>query len=130
MDKLHFQWDEVHEIIEQLEHIKSEKLTNRLDEFLGFPKANPHTENLFPDRNGHFTKVSKVLLPDCSPGNKGTFIGMTDSSAAFLQYLDKQNISLGDEVQVLRKEEFDQSVEIDTKPFIISKKQQQSSFLT
>lgn len=112
VDKLNFAWDEVHEIAEQLEHIKSEQLTDKLDEFLGFPKTDPHGDAI-PDKNGNFAKISKVLLSDCQPGDKGNFVGVLDSSSAFLQYLDKQKISLGDQIKVVGKEEFDHSVELE-----------------
>lgn len=130
VEKLNFAWDEVHEIAEQLEHIKSEKLTYRLDEFLGFPKTDPHGDPI-PDKNGTFAKVSKVLLADCKPGEGGVFEGVRDSSVAFLQYLDKQNISLGDFITIIEKEEFDQSVEIeiDHKKIIVSKKTANNLFI-
>src|SRR5690625_6029879 len=59
VEKLHFTWDEVHEIAEQLEHIKSEKLTDRLDRFLDFPKIDPHGD-LIPDKNGNFPVINKI----------------------------------------------------------------------
>ncbi|MEZ4801669.1 MAG: metal-dependent transcriptional regulator [Gelidibacter sp.] len=126
VDKLNFSWDEVHEVAEQLEHIKSEKLINKLDEFLGFPKTDPHGDPI-PDKEGNFTKISKMLLWECNIGDEGIFVGVEDSSASFLQYLDKQHISLGDKIKVLYKEEFDQSLEISRSGTVISLSHKTSS---
>ncbi len=111
VNKLKFSWDEVHEVAEQLEHIKSEQLIDKLDEFLDFPKVDPHGDAI-PDKEGNFAKISKKLLSECASGEEGIFVGVKDSSASFLQYLDKQHISLGDKIKILHREEFDQSVEI------------------
>ncbi|MCF4100762.1 metal-dependent transcriptional regulator [Gillisia sp. M10.2A] len=112
VEKLDFSWDEVHEIAEQLEHIESEKLIDKLDEFLGYPKTDPHGDPI-PDEQGNFSKIDKVLLLECGVDESGVFVGVRDSSPAFLQYLDKNNISLGVKIKVLHKEEFDQSVQIE-----------------
>lgn len=111
VDKLDFSWDEVHDIAEQLEHIESEKLIQKLDKFLGFPKTDPHGDAI-PDGKGNFSKINKVLLSNCKPGITGVFVGVKDSSASFLQFLDKNNIALGAQIKVLYKEEFDQSLEL------------------
>lgn len=109
VEKLDFSWDEVHEVAEQLEHIKSEKLIRELDRFLGFPKRDPHGDPI-PDAEGNFTVLNKVLLSDLKKGESGIFVGVKDSSATFLQFLDKRNIALGDELKIIDKEPFDQSV--------------------
>ena len=109
VEKLGFNWDEVHEVAEQLEHIKSEKLTNELDKFLEFPKRDPHGDPI-PDAEGNFTVANRALLSNLEKGETGICVGVKDSSAEFLQYLDKNNISLGKEMKVLEKEEFDQSM--------------------
>ncbi len=111
VDKLDFSWDEVHEIAEQLEHIKSEQLINRLDDFLGNPTQDPHGDPI-PDANGRVVIVEKQLLSELLEGQSGICIGVKDSSPEFLKYLDKQQISLGTPLKVVAKEEFDQSVRI------------------
>ncbi len=111
VEKLDFNWDEVHEVAEQLEHIKSEKLTNSLEAFLEFPKMDPHGD-LIPDREGKLPVFDKVLLSDCQIGDSGTFVGVEDSSKTFLQYLDKQKIGLGDQIEILGRERFDDSFAI------------------
>ncbi len=109
VDKLNFSWDEVHEVAEQLEHIKSEKLTGELDRFLGFPTRDPHGDPI-PDAQGNFKVLNKVLLSDLKKGESGIFVGVKDSSTTFLQFLDKRNITLGSEIKIIDKELFDQSV--------------------
>ena len=109
VEKLGFNWDEVHEVAEQLEHIKSEKLTNELDKFLEHPKRDPHGDPI-PDAQGNFSVANRILLSDLDIGETGICVGVKDSSAEFLQYLDKNNISLGKQIEVVEKEEFDKSM--------------------
>lgn len=112
VEKLNFNWDEVHDVAEQLEHIRSEKLIKELDKFLGYPKRDPHGDPI-PDAGGNFSVSNKTLLADLSIGEAGICVGVRDSSAAFLQFLDKNNISLGKKIKVLEKEDFDKSMLID-----------------
>lgn len=121
VEKLGFNWDEVHEVAEQLEHIKSEKLTNELDKFLEFPKRDPHGDPI-PDAQGNFAVANRALLADLKKGDRGICVGVKDSSVEFLQYLDKNKISLGKEIQVVEKEDFDQSmlIKIDKNELRIS----------
>lgn len=111
VDKLDFSWDEVHDVAEQLEHIKSEKLINKLDNFLGNPTEDPHGDPI-PDREGRIIKVEKQLLSELSGKNIGVCVGVKDTSSEFLQYLDKQEISLGSKIEFISKESFDQSLKI------------------
>lgn len=122
VDKLNFPWHEVHDIAEQLEHIKSEKLTNELDAFLGFPTHDPHGDPI-PDKDGNIKITQKVLLSQLDKNQTGICIGVSDSSAEFLKYLDKQNLALGTEIKVLSKEDFDESMTIvvNKTPLSISK---------
>lgn len=123
VDKLDFSWDEVHDVAEQLEHIKSEKLTNKLEEFLGFPTEDPHGDPI-PDRHGKIAKVEKQLLSEIPSGKKAICVGVKDSSSSFLQYLDKQQIALGSTIEVISKEEFDLSLtlRVDNKEVTVSNK--------
>lgn len=109
VDKLDFSWDEVHDVAEQLEHIKSEKLIDKLDEFLDYPTEDPHGDPI-PDKNGAIKKIEKYLLSEIEVGRKAICVGVKDSSSVFLQYLDKQQIALGSTIQVLAKETFDMSL--------------------
>lgn len=121
VDKLNFNWDEVHDIAEQLEHIKSKKLTNELDRFLDYPKRDPHGDPI-PDADGKFSVSNQLLLSGVNTSEKAVCVGVKDSSAEFLQYLDKNEISLGKELEVLDKEAFDGSmlILIDKKELRIS----------
>ncbi len=109
VEKLGFSWDEVHDVAEQLEHIKSEKLTDRLDAFLDYPKADPHGDPI-PDRNGKIAKTEKQLLSETEINKQLICVGVKDSSPSFLQYLDKQKIALGSAIEIISREHFDQSL--------------------
>jgi DtxR family Mn-dependent transcriptional regulator len=123
VDKLDFSWDEVHDVAEQLEHIKSEKLTNKLDEFLGFPTEDPHGDPI-PDRDGRIASIDKKLLSEVAINKKVVCVGVKDSSPPFLQYLDKQRIALGSSIEVIAKEDFDHSLSlcVDGKEVAVSNK--------
>ena len=123
VEKLDFNWDEVHELAEELEHIQSEKLINRLDKYLGFPKEDPHGDPI-PDKNGQMIKIEKQLLSEIPPQTKVICLGVKDSSSTFLQYLDKQKIALGSTIEVVEKEQFDFSltIKIADKELLISQK--------
>ncbi|MEL4306859.1 metal-dependent transcriptional regulator [Joostella sp. CR20] len=111
VEKLNFSWDEVHDIAEELEHIKSEKLIEKLDAFLDFPRVDPHGDPI-PDKNGHIKKLEKSLLSSVKKGETGIVVGVKDSSSEFLKYLNKLNISLGEQITVVSKEPFDNSMTI------------------
>lgn len=123
VEKLGFSWDEVHDVAEELEHIKSEKLVNKLDAYLGYPTEDPHGDPI-PNAKGVIKKVEKQLLSDLKKNSKSICIGVKDSSSSFLQYLDKQKIALGSEIHILEIETFDQSylVNINGQEMNISKK--------
>jgi DtxR family Mn-dependent transcriptional regulator len=101
----------VHDIAEQLEHIKSEQLINKLDDFLGNPTEDPHGDPI-PDKNGKISKVQKLVLAELNENQTGICIGVKHSSSQFLKYLDKNQINLGSKISVLAKEEFDLSLKI------------------
>lgn len=111
-EKLGFGWDEVHEIAEQLEHIRSEELIERLDRFLGHPKFDPHGDPI-PDPSGKIQTRSSQPISDLEIGDLGVITGVRDSSASFLQYLDKQRLVLGTEVKVIEFFDYDQSVKVE-----------------
>jgi len=123
VEKLNFSWDEVHDVAEQLEHIKSPKLINQLDIFLGFPSHDPHGDPI-PDKDGNLKVVEKSLLSTLLKNESGICVGVNDSSSEFLQFLDKKGITLGKLIKVLEKENFDGSlsITIDQKKLSISNK--------
>ena len=109
--KLGFKWDEVHDIAEQLEHVNSEVLVDRLDSLLGYPKVDPHGDPI-PDKNGRFENNPSYFLSEIKAGSKGKFAGVTEHSPGFLKYLDKLGISIGDTIHVKEVEDFDKSLQV------------------
>ncbi|PVX45789.1 DtxR family iron (metal) dependent repressor [Flavobacterium sp. 103] len=123
VEKLDFSWDEVHDIAEQLEHIKSEKLINKLDDFLGNPTEDPHGDPI-PDAQGRMIAIEKQLLSELLANQSGICVGVKDNSSDFLKYLDKQQIGLGTKIAVVTKETFDLSlkIKVNDSEFVISNK--------
>lgn len=109
--KLKFKWDEVHEVAEQLEHIQSEMLIDRLDEFLGFPKADPHGDPI-PNKQGEFPKDAQICAAQAKQGIKYIITGASDENSSFLKYLDKLDIKLGLPFEVEERFEFDGSMTV------------------
>jgi DtxR family Mn-dependent transcriptional regulator len=122
VQKLRFNWHEVHEIAEQLEHIHSPILIEKLDEFLGFPTTDPHGEPI-PDHNGNIKAQPQQPLIDLAPGYRGEITAVKDSDASLLKYLDKIGAVPGTRIALISREEYDESleVEIDTKRILLSK---------
>ena len=123
VEKLHFGWDEVHEVAEDLEHIKNDQLINALDAHLGYPKIDPHGDPI-PDATGKWTVLEKKLLSKCQSGDKGTIIGVKDSSPEFLKLLDKRQIAIGSQLVIENFEPFDNSVNLslDGHPMMLTNK--------
>ena len=109
VEKLQFSWDEVHAIAEELEHIQSDKLIERLDAFLGYPKKDPHGD-LIPNKEGEFSEAAQTLLSELKDGDRRTLVAVKNTSKEFLVYLNKMEIALGDTIEVLSKEPFDNSM--------------------
>lgn len=115
-----FGWEEVHEIAEDLEHIKSEKLFDRMDELMGFPAVDPHGSPI-PDKDGHFNKPNYQLLSQMAAGSKVTLKALRDSSTDLLLFLNKKELHLGMEITIQQIEPFDKSMTIsyDHSPALI-----------
>ena len=118
VNKLNFSWDEVHDIAEQLEHIKSSELINQLDAFLDFPTHDPHGDPI-PNKDGNMVKTNKIMLSKANVNEHYTCVGVLDSSTDFLKYLDKHKIGIGTDILVNNKEDFDQSMTISIRDKII-----------
>ncbi|AJR02767.1 metal-dependent transcriptional regulator [Siansivirga zeaxanthinifaciens] len=131
VENLNFSWDEVHEVAEQLEHIKSLKLVNELDAFLGFPTHDPHGDPI-PDKEGNCLPNKSVNILEVEIGKAGILALVNDSSDVFLKYLNKNNLALGDSIKIVDFEPFDKSLTIETKEkkMIISNEVAQNLFLT
>ncbi|WP_435353019.1 metal-dependent transcriptional regulator [Emticicia sp. SJ17W-69] len=108
VEKLGFGWDEIHDIAEQLEHIDSKELTESLDKFLGSPKFDPHGDPI-PDAKGKMPSVSYQKLSEVPLNQSVVMMGVSVHSPAFLQHLDKHQITLGCSLKVLEISEFDKS---------------------
>jgi DtxR family Mn-dependent transcriptional regulator len=108
-DKLKFGWDEVHEIAEQLEHIKSELLIDKLDEFLDYPTHDPHGDPI-PTKTGVVKKTNFVLLADAPEKTTLVMSGVVDHTPVFLQYLNRLNLALGSSFKMDEKIAYDGSV--------------------
>ncbi|HMQ08687.1 MAG TPA: metal-dependent transcriptional regulator [Saprospiraceae bacterium] len=109
--KLKFTWDQVHNIAEELEHIQSEDLINRLDNYLGNPRFDPHGDPI-PNAEGKFTIRSQYSLSDLYAGEKGIVLGVKDHDDEFLRYLSGEKIKLGSELQIIQVLPFDRSMDI------------------
>ena len=111
VNHLNFKWDQVHEIAEQLEHIKSSELVNRLDDFLGNPTIDPHGDPI-PDANGQVQLGPSKLLSEMTSHENGIIVGVKNEDPLLLQHLDKINIRLGLHIEVTEVNDFDQSMQV------------------
>ncbi|MFT6167094.1 MAG: DtxR family Mn-dependent transcriptional regulator [Vicingaceae bacterium] len=109
VESLNFGWDEVHDIAEQLEHIESVELTNKLDEFLGFPKFDPHGDPI-PNSKGVFPSRESQKLSEVQVGSKLIITGVEDHSPSFLNFLSEMEIELGTDLVLKTKHPFDNSI--------------------
>lgn len=112
VEKLHFSWDNVHDVAEQLEHIQSPELIRRLDAFLEHPKYDPHGDPI-PTEDGEIQKRETYRLADIKAGQSVTIVGVTTDESNFLQYLDKLGLNLGTKVLVTDRIPFDNSIQIN-----------------
>ena len=122
VDKMGFNWDEVHEIAERLEHIESDQLINKLDEYLGFPKTDPHGDPI-PNKEGILPELAYSHLSDIKATKTCKLMGVAQDSAVFLQLLTKLNLSLGAKLDIQEINEFDRSIFVsinDAAPIFIS----------
>jgi DtxR family Mn-dependent transcriptional regulator len=109
---LGFRWDEIHEIAEELEHINSDSLIEKLDRFLKYPKFDPHGDPI-PDSRGKFPGTHSILLSELESGSTGIVTGLVDKTSAFLKYLDELEIHISSEIVILNQFSFDRSIEIE-----------------
>ena len=110
-EKLDFPWDQVHDIAEQLEHVQSPELVQRLDDFLGNPESDPHGDPI-PDADGRIRRKSRQLLSKCQDGQEVLCVGVKESSSEFLRFLDQKHITIGTKISIAGREPFDGSMTI------------------
>lgn len=109
VEKMDFGWEEVHEIAEQIEHIKAPAFFDRMDKMLDFPKFDPHGSPI-PDKDGNITVYDYKKLSDCQIGDRVKLVALNHSSKEFLEFLDSRSISLKTELEVISIESFDNSM--------------------
>lgn len=114
VEKLGMGWHEVHDIAEQLEHVQSDFLTDRLDQFLHYPQFDPHGDPI-PDRSGQMPEFNPISLSEAGLDSPVTFSGILDHSPEFLAYIDRIGLALGDELMVVAIESYDQSCLVQLK---------------
>jgi DtxR family Mn-dependent transcriptional regulator len=112
VQKLGMSWDEVHEIAEELEHIQSPKLIEKLDAFLGHPKFDPHGDPI-PNAQGKYTLRSQIPLTELIVGQSGTVIGVREDDSSYLKHLTEKGISLGKTATLLAMDAYDHSVHLE-----------------
>ncbi|MBK7681659.1 MAG: metal-dependent transcriptional regulator [Bacteroidia bacterium] len=109
LEKLNYSWDEIHDIAEQLEHVKHPELADRLDAFLGHPEYDPHGDPI-PKSNGDIPTTVKTLLSEIEIGKSCRVVAVKDTSSVFLQYLVQLSVNIGTKIKVLDIVPFDNSM--------------------
>jgi len=116
VEKLQFGWDEVHEVAEELEHVTSKKLIDKLDAYLDFPRFDPHGDPI-PDANGRLILQNHICLNELAVNTVAQVSSVKDQSSELLELLKHKNISIGSKIEVKRKFDFDNSLEVKVKNF-------------
>ena len=111
-ETLEFTWDEVHEVAEQLEHIQSVKLIEKLEKFLNYPEFDPHGDPI-PNAKGELKQQVRKTLSEIAVGKTCKLIAVKDNSASFLQYVVKVGLGLSSKIKVIARHEFDATMEIE-----------------
>jgi DtxR family Mn-dependent transcriptional regulator len=121
LQQLGFSWDEVHDIAEQLEHIESDELIDRLDKYLGHPKFDPHGDPI-PDRNGKIVNHRSLLLSEGKANEKYVLAGVSDHNKLFLKHLSELGFKLNDTITVRSIMDYDRSyhVAVNGRSFVIT----------
>jgi len=109
VEKLGFGWDAVHEIAEELEHVRSAELVGRLDTYLGYPQFDPHGDPI-PTPAGEMPTTGYRKLSDATVGENVRLMAVLEHSTEFLQHLDHSHLTLGSVVTVAGSNAFDKSL--------------------
>lgn len=113
VDTLKYGWEDVHDIAEQLEHVQSADLIDRLDEFLGRPKVDPHGGPI-PDRDGRMRVPPRSLLSDLQPGDAARILGARDDRKELLSYMAASDLMPGTVIRLVERFSFDNSIRLET----------------
>jgi DtxR family Mn-dependent transcriptional regulator len=130
-EKLRFTWDEVHEVAEDLEHVSNRKLIDRLDEYLGFPRIDPHGDPI-PDASGKIETIRKICLLDLPLNIAAQVNSVSDHSSDVLELLEHKHINIGTRIEIRKRFSFDDSLEIKAgrqSPFAISRQLAETIFV-
>lgn len=122
-EKLEFTWDEVHEVAEQLEHIQSHKLVDKLDKLLNYPQFDPHGD-VIPNAKGEMKAPFKKTLAEIEPGKACKMVAVKDNTASFLKYVVKVGLGINNKIKVISKQPYDalMEIEVDGKKSHVSQK--------
>jgi len=112
VERMEFSWDEIHEVAEQLEHIKSKKLVDQLDKLLGYPEHDPHGDPI-PNENGEIREVTKSTLDQEITGKKLKVVGVRNDSPVFLQHITKRGLVINSKIIIKSRLDFDGSLEVE-----------------
>jgi DtxR family transcriptional regulator, Mn-dependent transcriptional regulator len=131
VEKLQLGWDEVHEIAEELEHVSSKRLIDKLDEYLGYPKFDPHGDPI-PDSKGKLKRSNEILLLQLPMNQRAEVSRVGNQSVEMLELLQHKNIRIGTKIEVKNNFSFDGSIEVKVKnaTITISEQLAQNIFVT
>ena len=118
-EKLKFDWNEVHLLAEELEHVSSKQLIDRLDQYLGFPQFDPHGDPI-PDNKGKIKSLNKISLFELPFNQSAQVRQVTNQSKEMLEILEHKNICIGTKLEVKKHFHFDHSVELKIKNTIVT----------
>ena len=130
-EKLKFSWNEVHEVAEELEHVSSKKLIDKLDEYLEFPQFDPHGDPI-PDSKGKIRSYDEVTLAALPLNQPAEVRRVANQSEEMLELLQHKNIGIGTRLEVKKHFDFDHSIElkIKTSTITISEQLAKNIFVT
>ena len=109
---LDYDWSEVHDEAEQLEHAISDKLLERIDRFLGYPKVDPHGDPI-PTHEGEMIDRQLIDLTKCKPGQQATVSRVMDQESDFLQYLDRQGLVPGTGIKIIKSDSIAEAMTLE-----------------
>ncbi|MFY0671922.1 MAG: metal-dependent transcriptional regulator [Bacteroidia bacterium] len=109
VEQMGFGWEDVHEIAEQIEHIKSPAFFDRMDQLMDYPKVDPHGSPI-PDKSGQVIEQNYKKLSECNLGDVVNVVALSNSTKQFLEFLDSREIGLKTQIHIKAIESFDNSM--------------------
>lgn len=109
VEKMGFGWEQVHEIAEQIEHIRSPEFFAKMDELLGYPKLDPHGSPI-PDKNGKMVWAVYRKLSECKQDDTVKITAVINTTEEFLKFLNIREIHLGVKIKIISYEPFDNTM--------------------